>query len=174
MCSELINEDVEENKKLLILGAGGHGKVVKETVQTIGSFSEIDFLDDNSEIAIGICSDYKKFVGKYKYAFIALGNPELRQKWLKKLIDAGYKIPIIIHPTAYVSPSANIGIGSFIGINAVVNTGTIVEKGCIVGIGALVDHDCYIGEYSYINAGGIVRACSKIESFKKVDVGVIV
>lgn len=174
MCLELINKNVEENKNLLILGAGEHGKVVKETVEAIGLFDEVDFLDDNSQISIGICSDYKKFVSKYKYAFVAIGNPEVRDKWLKKLVDTGYEIPIIIHPTAYISPSANIGIGSFIGINAVVNTAVTIGKGCIIGIGVLVDHNCYIGEYSYINAGGIVRACSKIGSFKKVDVGVIV
>lgn len=167
-------EEFIKSKNLLIIGAGGHGKVVKETAESTGVFNKIDFLDDNSDIAIGMCKDYTKFTDEYKYAFVAIGNPEIRQKWLDKLIDAGYEIPIIIHPTAYVSPSASVDIGSFIGINAVINTGAVIKKGCIIGIGSLVDHDSYMGEYSYINAGAIVKSGSIVESFKKVDVGVVI
>jgi len=46
-------------KNLLILGAGGHGRVVKETAEAMGLFNSIDFLDDNpeSKVALGLCSD---------------------------------------------------------------------------------------------------------------------
>ena len=48
-------------RNLLILGAGGHGRVVKETALVTGSFSKVDFLDDHSDSAIGKCEDYIRY-----------------------------------------------------------------------------------------------------------------
>ena len=64
------------NKNLLILGAGGHGRVVKETAEAMEVFEKIDFLDDNPdcEEAIGLCSDNEKFAGTYSYAFLGTAN----------------------------------------------------------------------------------------------------
>src|SRR3954470_2763086 len=90
------------NKNLLILGAGGHGRVVKETAVAMGDFDSIDFLDDNSEIAIGKCEDFKKYSNDYSYVFVAFGNNEQRMRYIVKLIDAGFQFPVLIHPTAYV------------------------------------------------------------------------
>ncbi len=156
------------NNNLLIIGAGGHGRVVKETAEALKIYNKIDFLDDNSELAIGIFEEYKKFVDKYKYAFVALGNPELRSMWLKELSKI-YSVPTIIHPTAYVSPSAQLGTGCYVGAKAVINTRTVIKNGCIIGIGALIDHDSVVKEYSYINTGAIVKAGSKVDRFTKVD-----
>jgi UDP-3-O-[3-hydroxymyristoyl] glucosamine N-acyltransferase len=158
------------NNNLLIFGAGGHGRVVKEAAEALEIFSKIDFLDDNSELAIGKFEEYEKFVDKYRYAFVALGNPELRSMWSEKL-STDFYIPAIIHPTAYVSPSAQLGTGCFIGAKAVINTKTVIKNGCIVGIGALIDHDSVVEEYSYINAGVIVKAGSKVNSFTEIDEG---
>lgn len=159
------------NNKLLILGAGGHGRVVKETAKAMGCFEKIDFLDDNSKDAIGNCIDYKKYAEEYANAFVALGNNERRKEWLEALRSAGYKLPVIVHPTAYVSTKASVGEGSFIGAKAVVNVNSIIEQGCILGIGALADHDSLVGEYSYINAGAIVKAGCKLNELMKVDAG---
>lgn len=161
------------NNNLLILGAGGHGRVVKETAKAIGSFNKIDFLDDNSNIAIGACNDYEKYINQYSYAFVAFGNHDLRMNWMNVLIQVGFKIPTLIHPTAYISPSSIIGEGSFVGVGAIINTNVVVEKGCIIGIGALIDHDSIVSEYCHINTGAIVKSGSRIHSFIKVDAGIV-
>lgn len=161
------------NKNLLIIGAGGHGRVVKETAEAMGCFEKIDFLDDNSEVAIGKCKEFKKYINEYTYAFMAFGNNELRKKWLEDLIDAGFSLPVLIHPTAYVSSSVEIGQGSIVCAKAVVHTNTVMEKGCIISIGALVDHDSFIGECSHINTGAIVKAGCKVGKLKKIDAGMI-
>ncbi|MCQ6274667.1 hypothetical protein JMM81_06720 [Bacillus sp. V3B] len=123
------------NKNLLILGGGGHGRVVKETAVAMGDFDRVDFLDDNSEIAIGKCEDFKKYSNDYSYAFVAFGNNKQRMRYIVKLIDAGFQFPVLIHPTAYISPLARIEIGSIVCAKAVVNTNAIIEKGCIISIG---------------------------------------
>lgn len=161
------------NNNLLILGAGGHGRVVKETAQAMGCFNRIEFLDDNSKETIGKCKDFKQFIKDFTYAFVAFGNNELRSQWMQELSKVGFRFPILIHPTAYISPSANIGAGTIVGSRAVVNTNAIIDKGCILSIGSLVDHDGVVGECSHINSGAIVKAGYKVNPFTKVDAGMV-
>ncbi len=161
------------NNNLLILGAGGHGKVVKETAEAMNCFDKIDFLDDHSSNAIGRCDDYTKYKDDYKYAFIAFGNNELRMKCLNELSDFGYEVPKLIHPTAYVSPSAVINEGTIILPKSVINTNVVIDKGCIVSVGALIDHDSQLGTGVHINTGAIVKAGCKVHSLKKIYAGVV-
>lgn len=161
------------NKNLLILGAGGHGRVVKETAEALDYFNDIDFLDDNSELAIGKLEDYKKYTNKYSYGFVALGNNEHRMSLILKLVKAGFQVPTLLHPTAFISPSGTVEFGSIVCPNAVINSNSIISKDCIISIGALVDHDSSIGEGSHINSGAIVKASCNVDPFKKLDVGMI-
>lgn len=161
------------NRNLLILGAGGHGRVVKETAVSMGSFDRIDFLDDNSELAIGKCKEFEQYLSDFSNAFVAVGNNDLRMRWVEQIIKAGFKLPALIHPTAFISPSARIGEGSIVCSKAVVNTNSVVEKGCIISIGALVDHDSCIGEGVHINSGAIVKAGCIVERLKKIDAGMV-
>ena len=97
-------------KKLLILGAGGHGRVVAEIAKAIGSYSLISFLDDSyvpdsNEVIIGKLSDVESFYDMYDDAFVALGNCDFRQHWMGKLYSLGYNLPVLIHPHACVSYS---------------------------------------------------------------------
>lgn len=161
------------NKNLLILGAGGHGRVAKETAEAMRYFNRIDFLDDESELAIGKCNDFNQYRNEYKYAFIAVGNNEQRMKFFEELSEACFILPVLVHPTAYVSPLANIESGSIICAKAVVNTHSIVKRCCIISIGALVDHDSFVGEYVHINSGAIIKAGSSVEKLKKIDAGIV-
>ncbi|MEC1747896.1 PglD-related sugar-binding protein [Schinkia azotoformans] len=161
------------NNNLLILGAGGHGRVVKETAEAMRCFNKIDFLDDKSEVVVGKCKDYKHFASSYTHVFVAFGDNEQRMSWMEKLICEGYRFPLLIHPTAYLSPSANIENGSIVCVNAVVNTNVKIKKGCIISIGALIDHDSSVGEYSHINSGAIVKAGCNVSKLTKVDAGLV-
>ena len=161
------------NNNLLILGAGGHGRVVKETAQAMGCFDRIEFLDDNSKETIGKCKDFKQFIRDFTYAFVAFGNNELRLKWIEELNEAGFQLPVLIHPTSYISPSAKIGAGTIVESMAVVNTNAIIDKGCILSIGALVDHDSIVSECTHINSGAIVKAGCKVNPLTKVDAGMV-
>lgn len=120
--------------KLLILGAGGHGKVVKEVAESIVDssgkcvYEQIEFLDDKNKEAIGKIEDIEKFVGEFDHAFVGIGNNKLRGKLINRLERAGYKIPVLIHPTAYVSRSAEIRKGTVIEPKAIVKAGISVES----------------------------------------------
>ena len=163
------------NHNLLILGAGGHGRVIREVAEAIGQFDKIDFLDDNREceVARGVCADLKKFAYDYRYAFAAIGLNPLRMQWLEEMKEQGFTIPVLIHPRAYVSPSASIGPGTIVEAQAIVNTRAVVQDGCIIDAGAIVDHDTCIGKGCHINCGTIVKAHCVVADFTKTESGQI-
>jgi sugar O-acyltransferase (sialic acid O-acetyltransferase NeuD family) len=155
---------------LLIIGAGGHGKVVAEIAVDCG-YEKIDFLDDNSSDAVGKISDLGKFVDRYECAFVGIGNNRFRGELIKKLENCGYQVPVLIHPTAYVSRSAQIEKGTVVEPKTIVNANTKVSLGCIISAGAIVDHDVVIGQCCHINTGAIVMAGATVEEYTKLEAG---
>lgn len=152
---------------LLILGAGGHGRVVKETAEATGMYEHISFLDDHNPDAEGVLDDYKLFCGRYEAAFVAIGDNRLRSLWQEKLKLAGYSIPTLIHPRAYVSPSAIIGSGTIVEPLTCINIGVVIGEGCIISISAVVDHDSRIESFSHIDCGTVLLPRTHVESFRK-------
>lgn len=145
-------------KNLLIIGAGQYGMVAKEIAESTGEYDKIAFLDDNNPVAIGKVGEYKKFCGEYEDAVVAVGNSDFRLGFIKKLFDAGYKIPKLIHTRAYVSPSAKIGMGCFVEPMAVVHTDVTVKAGCIISAGVVINHNSVIEEGCHINCGSVVKS----------------
>lgn len=164
------------NKNLLILGAGGHGHVVKEIAESMGIYDKIDFLDDdiNSKETIGLCSDNRRYISQYKYAFPAFGNKKMRINYMKELKENGFVIPVLIHPSAFISTSASVHRGTVIGAHAIVNTNSVIEEGCIISVGAIVDHDTIIGCGCHIDCGAIVKSNSIIKDIDKIECGNVV
>lgn len=167
-------------KRLLILGAGGHGKVVREValslfnIDGISVYEFVDFLDDNSEDAIGKIADLKKYKGCYTDVFCGIGNNTVRKQLLDQAEKLGFHIPILIHASAYISPSAVIEVGTVVEAKAIVNTNTVIHRGCIISVGAIVDHDVIVNEFAHINAGAIVKAGAKVERSRKLEAGEVV
>lgn len=96
----------------MIFGAGGYGCVVQELALSSGDFDKIAFLDDVKPGVVGTFADYVALLQNFDCAFVAIGDPRLRLSWMEKVERAGYELPVLIHPRAWVSPSANIGAGS--------------------------------------------------------------
>lgn len=161
---------------LLILGAGGFGQMIYETAQMTGQYAKIAFLDDASKDSrvIGKCVDYLACKEKWPKAVAAFGNNTMRLYWVKRLLEAGFEVPTIQHPSAVVSPSARIGEGCFIMQRAVVNIHTRLGRGCLINAGAIVDHDCEIGEGAHICLGSVVKANCRIEPLHKVEAGEVI
>lgn len=162
--------------RLIILGAGGYGRTAADVAAQTGQFDEISFLDDNStaQDIIGKCAEYARFRDGQTAFYPAFGNNEGRLKWLYRLREAGYVIPTIIHPTAYVSPTAQIEPGAVILPNAIVNANCLIKTGCIVNCGAIVDHGCVLEEGVHICLGTIVKAENRIPRCMKIEAGEVV
>lgn len=163
-------------KKLLILGAGGYGKTVADLASQLGCYEKIAFLDDRKSGAgiLGTCEEFFLFCDENTEVYPAFGNNTVRMDWIAVLMEEGIPVPVLVHPTAYVSPRASIAPGTVVLPKAVVNTGVTVERGCIVNIGALIDHDTVIGEGSHLAPGAIVKAENRIPSGSKIDSGRVI
>ena len=120
--------------RLIILGAGGHGRVVADLAEQTGRYDRIYFLDDNAKGSdvLGTCSDYIKFKSEGTEMYPAFGNNEVRMNWENKLELEDIKLAKIIHPLAYISPKALIADGCVVMPYAIVNTGTRIMKACII------------------------------------------
>ena len=145
------------NRKLRILGAGGHGKVIADIAKCSG-FTDIAFLDDNP--AVTAAGNYP-VVGRIQDAplysdsqfFVAIGNSAARARLQEWLAAQGLTVATVVHPGAIVAEDAVLGEGSVVMAGAVINPGAVLEKGAIVNTCASVDHDCQIGRYVHIAVG---------------------
>ena len=158
---------------LLILGAGGYGNVARETAEAMGCFAKIDFLDDKNPVAIDKLDALTRYVSDYEWAFVAMGNPQLRLHLLKELQSAGFEVAKLIHPSAVVMPSAKLEAGVIIEALAVVNSNTVISRGCIISAGAVVNHDCVLAEGCHIDCNATVPARSRVPENTKVQCGAV-
>lgn len=162
-----------EKKNLLILGAGQYGRVAKETADAMGCYEEIDFLDDNSPLAVGKLAEFEHFLQNYDSAFVAMGNPQLRMQWLNKLEQAGYEIPVLIHPKAYVSPSAVLGNATIVEPMAVVNSEAVIERGGLICAGCVVNHNAHVMPVCQIDCNAVVASNATVPAGTKVLSGTV-
>ena len=146
--------------RLIILGAGGFGHVIRDLAEQSGAYIDIRFLDDGKTgpEVLGSCGEYKDYVNEETEMFPAFGSNSIRLEWLDRLQAAGVEVPTFVHDRAYVSPTSTVGAGSVVMPMAVVNTLCRIERGCIVDCSAVVDHGCVIEEGVHLSAGAVVRA----------------
>lgn len=160
-------------KSLLIIGAGSFSPEVDELARLLG-YTDIAFLDDNpatamSEPVIGSCSLIAEMRSQYDTAIVALGNNESRMKYHQILLENGYTIPTLIHPTAYISPDAEIAKGCIIRAKVVVSRHVKLREATILNVGALIDHHVEIGEGCHILMGAVIRNMAKVRPLTRVE-----
>jgi sugar O-acyltransferase (sialic acid O-acetyltransferase NeuD family) len=150
-------------KKLLIVGAGGHGKSLAEAALASGNFELVGFVDDAAPQltsvwdwpVLGATASLAEYRTRADAAIVAIGNNRLRQSLLERLRELGFELPAVVHPRAIVSPTAAIGPGSAIMAGAIVGTEARLGTGSIVNSGAVVDHHCTVEDFGHLG----VNAC---------------
>lgn len=150
-------------KRLLIVGAGGHGRSVAEAVLAAGKYELVGFLDDAAPglqqvwdlPVFGATADLARCRQYADAAIVAIGNNRLREELQQKLNAAGFELATVVHPKAMVSPRAVVGAGCAIMAGAIVGTEAQLDAGVIVNCGAVVDHHCRVEEFGHlgVNAG---------------------
>lgn len=145
------------NKALIIIGAGGHGKVAADIALKIG-YENIVFFDNNESIKE--CAGFRvlgksDMTEKYKYRdfFVAIGNADKRQEISEILNRKECNIVSLIHPNAVISRRVKIGKGTAVMAGAVINSDAVIGDGCIINTASSVDHDCVVEDYAHIAVG---------------------
>ena len=156
-------------RRIVIIGAGGHGKVVADIARQY--YEQIDFLDDNPKSnVIGPVSDYVNYLDRD--FFVAIGNNEVREKVIKKLKNTN--IVSLVHKNAVVANDVIIGEGTVVVAGAVINPGTVIGNGCIINTCSSVDHDCEVGDFSHISVGVHLAGAVKVGKYVFVGAGAII
>lgn len=160
-------------KALLIIGAGGHGKVVADTALAAG-YSDIAFLDDAwpEKTKNGVWEVRGKPSISQTPTFCAVGNNMAREKFFSDFgLGSG---PVLAHPSAIISPSSEIGNGSLVVAGSIVNADTRIGLGAILNTACSVDHDCEIDDFAHISPGARLAGGVKIGKRSWIGIGAVV
>lgn len=107
--------------KLLLVGAGGFGRVMLEHASLQYDCAFLDDVDAtvvDGVPVIGRTSELVSFYPEYKQLLVTIGNNALRERLYREAASIDFSFPNIIHPSAYISPHAHIGTGCVIVNNA--------------------------------------------------------
>ena len=161
-------------EKLLLVGAGGFGRVVSELARQT---YDCAFVDDGVDIGTVICDipvigrteNLLELFAEYKNLVIVIGNNVVRERIYDLAKDIGYSFPNLISPSAYISPYAQLGWGCVILNNAVVQNGSIVGNAVLINPGVEIHHDGSVGDYDLIYTNSVIRTYAKVG--KSVRIG---
>lgn len=154
-------------KKVYLYGASGHGKVVKEIIESNGDRVEA-FIDDNCCIDEFVKIPVFHSAEECSPMIVSIGVNHIRERIVKRL---HCNFATYIHPTAIISPSAKIGEGTVIMAGAIVNADAVIGKHCIINTGATIDHDVLIEDFVHIAPGVNVSGGTHIGRGTWVGVG---
>ncbi len=165
-------------KRLAILGASGHGKVVADIAECCG-WHQIDFYDDawlDADVnehwpVIGDTAVLVQALNQYSGVVVAIGDNGIRSAKFKQLLKSQAPVVSLIHPSAIISQYSSIGTGSVIMAGVVVNVDTIIAEGAILNTGCSIDHDCSLGCFVHISPGARLAGNVRVGDESWIGIG---
>ena len=166
---------------VVIIGAGGHGKVVLDILACAQQHRVVGFLDSDpnlhgSKVAgVTVLGGLNQLIKlkqqKVRGAITAIGDNRVRTKFAQELVDAGFELISAVHPSSVVARSATIGKNVVIAAGAVVCTETQIADSVIVNTSAVVDHECVIGQGVHICPGALLAGRVRVEEQAFIGMG---
>jgi len=160
---------------IVLIGAGGHAKVVADALLKLGRQPSDIIVLDQDEMRIGTLIlgipveryDPTRIAGRSFH--VCIGDNATRKRFFNEL-SAGPPLTII-HPTASVSEQGYVGAGSFIAAQAVVGPDARIGRGCVVNHGAIVDHDADIDDFCHVAPGAALGGAVRLGASVLVGAG---
>jgi len=170
---------------VVVYGAGGQARVLLELMDRAGICPIAGLVDDNPDFwgtkidGIPILGPIEKLpslirVNRIHRAVIAVGNNLMRKKFADHARANGLRLPVLIHPQAYVSPTAKLGDGTVVMAGAIVSTHVTMGELGIVNTRASVDHDCFIGDCVHLAPGVTLAGSVTVGNGTLIGVGACV
>ena len=162
--------------RLIIIGAGGHGRVIADMAMKLG-YTDISFLDDNAEgcwmgcsVAGKTCEILSFDNGRTDFV-IGIGNNAVRKR-----IAEQYSVNwvTLVHPTAQTAIDVKLGAGTVVMAGAIINASARVGAHCIINTGAIVEHDNVLGDYVHISPRAALAGTVHIGEATHIGIGAVV
>ncbi len=156
---------MKTSDELIIIGAGGHGKVIEE-IAKLNGYKVKGYLDDTPiDGVLGKIIDAENF--KDCDFVIAIGNNNIRERIVKE--HSGLNYATLVHPKAVVSEKATIGEGTVVMAGAIINPDVKVGNHCIINTGAVVDHDNVLSDFVHISPNATL--CGTVSVGERTHIG---
>ncbi|MCC7449920.1 MAG: NeuD/PglB/VioB family sugar acetyltransferase [Anaerolineae bacterium] len=174
-------------KRCVILGGGGHARVLIDTLHVSGAAIPFAILDADATrwgtemFCVPIVGGddrlpdvIRQGADCFTVGLGSVGNTRPRQKLFELGLSYNLEPLTIIHPTAVLSPRAQIGAGSHVLPCAIVNAGAIIGQNVIVNSGAIVEHDCVLADHIHIATGATLASTVHIGTGAHIGAGAVV
>lgn len=163
--------------EIVIIGCGGHGRIVAETIRAGGEYKISAFADDDQTMH-GKLVDGISVVGQWKELpadrfCVAVGDNGDRKRIFEQVLAAARFAAKVVSPRAYVSPAAAIGEGTVVLAGAVVQAGAAIGRNVIINCGAVVDHDAVVGDHAHVGANATVASFGVVKSLETLPAGLV-
>ena len=154
--------------KIILLGGGGHARVVAEMVRIIGQYEVAGMVDprfekgkriDGVEILGGDDQLPHLYEKGIRNIFISVGSVKdnsKRKKLYEKVKELGFAVPALIHPKSIVSSDVKTLEGVQVMAGAILQSGSAIGENSIINTGAIIEHDCNIGSHVHICPGAVI------------------
>lgn len=167
-----------ERRAVVLLGAGGHAKVLVGLLRAAGRRIAA-VLDDDPDAqgrlilglsVAGILDDAADF--ERTESLVAVGDNALRKDIVRKRITAQWTAAV--HPSAWVDPTATVSPGAVVCAGAVVQPEAQIGSHSIVNSGATVDHECVVGPFAHVGPGANLAGGAIVGEGAFVGTGAVV
>jgi sugar O-acyltransferase (sialic acid O-acetyltransferase NeuD family) len=165
-------------KRLAVLGASGHGKVVADAAEAAG-WSSVVFFDDawrdqatnGAWPVVGGTEELLDQLGNLDGVIVAIGDNAVRHAKLELMRQSQAPEVSVIHPAASVSAHARIGLGSVIFAGVVINVDAVIGCGAILNTGCSIDHDCMLGDAVHVSPGARLAGGVTVGDLSWIGIG---
>lgn len=173
-----------KTKPILILGSGGHSKVLIEILE-LQKIDIIGIIDPNrttGEVYQGVPVVAKDIqVNEFDPSKISIVNgigsiPGNDNRWLEsqRFRSKGFSFQSVIHPSAILSSELKLGDGVQIMAGCILQSHVSIGEDVIINSGSVIDHDCIIGDQSHIAPGVTLSGGVKVGAKAHLGTGTVV
>ena len=166
---------------VVIIGAGGHGKVVLDILTAEGKYRPVGFVDNNPSLldsyvcglpVLGPINALPRLKRqRIRHAIVAIGDNRQRLSQVPEIDAAGIMLVNAVHPTAFVSPRAKLGRGVVVAPKACVIVDARIGDVAIVNTAAVVDHECDVGDGAHVCPGAILAGRVRVGRGAFIGIG---
>jgi len=173
-------------EKIIIMGGGGHAKVLIDLIRAAHSYEIIGIIDKKIPKGKKVCgipvlgddteleSVLKKGISNICIGVGTVTNNDIRKKLYTEARNKGFSIPSLIHPQTIIAADTHLEDGTQIMAGAIIQTHTRIAENSIINTGARIDHDCAIGSHVHIAPGTILSGTITVGDGAFIGTGAVV